>query len=167
MMEFVSINIDRKRKKRKRKAIEATVSVPDCSEATMAPTPEDKMWTAKPLQKCASDVPVIVAGTSKRVSRVFEAKERAHFESMFTEMKGEATGVGADHPRGTFQGGPAASGGEWKPRKKKKIRSRQKNLRRDKRPKDKLPAHLTEETLRGGRVRHSDVDPAQVAAATP
>lgn len=38
------------------------------------------------------------------------------------------------------------------PRKKKKIRSRQKNLKKDNRAKDQLPAHLTEETLKGGRV---------------
>ncbi|KAJ8905456.1 hypothetical protein NDN08_001963 [Rhodosorus marinus] len=37
-------------------------------------------------------------------------------------------------------------------KKKKKIRSRQKNLRKDTRPPDKRPAHLTEETLQGGRL---------------
>lgn len=36
---------------------------------------------------------------------------------------------------------------------RKKIRSRQKNLRRDKRPKASLPSHLTEATLLGGRVQ--------------
>lgn len=36
--------------------------------------------------------------------------------------------------------------------KRKKIRSRQKNLKKDNRPKDQLPPHLTEETLGGGRV---------------
>lgn len=35
-----------------------------------------------------------------------------------------------------------------RPRKRTKTRSRQKNLRRDKRPKDALPEHLTAETLR-------------------
>lgn len=38
-------------------------------------------------------------------------------------------------------------------RKKKKIRSRQKNLRRDRRPRDQLPAHLNDETLARGRVK--------------
>lgn len=42
--------------------------------------------------------------------------------------------------------GPAVTG--VLPRKKKKTRSRQKNLRRDTRPKHTLPAHLTEETLK-------------------
>uniref|UniRef100_A0A7S0BID2 Uncharacterized protein n=1 Tax=Rhodosorus marinus TaxID=101924 RepID=A0A7S0BID2_9RHOD len=37
-------------------------------------------------------------------------------------------------------------------KKKKKIRSRQKNLRKDTRHPDKRPAHLTEETLRGRRL---------------
>lgn len=47
----------------------------------------------------------------------------------------------------------------WQPglvagvRKRKRIRSRQKNLRRDTRPRDKLPPHLNEETLARGRVR--------------
>lgn len=47
----------------------------------------------------------------------------------------------------------AVSNGRVSKKKKKKVRSRQKNLRKDKRPKDSLPAHLTEETLRAGRVR--------------
>lgn len=47
----------------------------------------------------------------------------------------------------------------WQPglvsgvRKRKKIRSRQKNLRKDKRPRDRLPSHLNEETLARGRVK--------------
>lgn len=47
----------------------------------------------------------------------------------------------------------------WQPglgsgvRKRKKIRSRQKNLRKDKRPRDRLPSHLNEETLVRGRVK--------------
>jgi len=64
-----------------------------------------------------------------------------------------------------------ANGQPWVPRKRKKIRSRQKNLRRDKRPKDKLPSHLTEETLRGGRVKRVDTvitqKPGTFAAQKP
>lgn len=65
---------------------------------------------------------------------------------------GEGTGVGHGmlEPK---RAGEKTWTASWKPRKKHKIRSRQKNLRRDTRPKDKLPAHLTEETLRGPRVR--------------
>lgn len=37
--------------------------------------------------------------------------------------------------------------------KKRKIRSRQKNLKKDTRPKNLLPMHLTDETLQRGRVR--------------
>lgn len=39
------------------------------------------------------------------------------------------------------------------PRKKRKRRSRQKNLRRDKRPPHEKPSYLTEETLRGSRLQ--------------
>lgn len=38
-------------------------------------------------------------------------------------------------------------------KKRKKVRSRQKNLRKDTRSAEQKPVHLTEETLRGGRVR--------------
>lgn len=43
-----------------------------------------------------------------------------------------------------------------KVRKRKKIRSRQKNLKRDKRCRDQLPAHLNEETLVRGRVKRME-----------
>ncbi|KAI0558180.1 hypothetical protein FGB62_228g022 [Gracilaria domingensis] len=49
--------------------------------------------------------------------------------------------------------------------KKKKKRSRQKNLRRDKRKQHELPAHLTEETLKAGRVRKSDSGKAEFHAS--
>lgn len=41
-------------------------------------------------------------------------------------------------------------------KKKKKTRSRQKNFKKDKRPKHLLPAHLTEETLHMGRVKRPE-----------
>jgi hypothetical protein len=44
-------------------------------------------------------------------------------------------------------------------KKKSKTRSRQKNLRRDTRPRDKLPPHLTAETLRK-RLKKTDDDSA-------
>jgi hypothetical protein len=45
--------------------------------------------------------------------------------------------------------------GEALTRKRRKTRSRQKNIRRDTRSKDKLPAHLNEETLKH-RLKRSD-----------
>ena len=50
-------------------------------------------------------------------------------------------------------------------RKRTKTRSRQKNLRRDKRDKNNLPAHLTEETLRAGRIRKDRL--SQYLSPTP
>lgn len=57
--------------------------------------------------------------------------------------------------RALSNAGPVATG--VLPRKKKKTRSRQKNLRRDTRPKHALPAHLTEETLKR-RMGRRDVE---------
>lgn len=46
----------------------------------------------------------------------------------------------------------SAAGFQARPRKRTKTRSRQKNLRKDTRSKEQLPAHLTEDTLLAGRM---------------
>lgn len=68
-------------------------------------------------------------------------------EQQNSELKAWANGFASADKNG------AQAGGVGVRKKRKKIRSRQKNLRRDKRKRHELPSHLTEKTLRAGRVR--------------
>lgn len=61
-----------------------------------------------------------------------------------------ARGVGADVAAGKGAGARTWTA-SWV--RRKKIRSRQKNLKRDKRRQHEKPHYLTEETLRGGRLQ--------------
>lgn len=90
-------------------------------------------------------------GDAERVPEVAFVESAAGKE---TAQKEAAQQQAAEQHAGSWRGRAAGPG--LRPRKKRKIRSRQKNLRRDTRPRDQLPAHLTEETLRGGRVRRAE-----------
>lgn len=77
-------------------------------------------------------------------------------EEQDSEFKTWANGFeGVDKAGGDARDGAVTNGGGNAKKKRKKIRSRRKNLKRDKRRRHELPAHLTEETLKAGRVRKS------------
>lgn len=126
-------------------------------------------------EKAASEgKDVVKAAATPRSGRKQSQRSSATRELEPTE---KSTGVSKQTVEGTSVGQGVLetqrAGGQtwtasWKPRKKRKIRSRQKNLRRDTRAKDKLPSYLTEETLRGPRVRrpHNVVNEASADNVT-
>lgn len=91
--------------------------------------------------------------SSGEKDKVEEDKEEKKDEDKVDAQDGQADNKAAGERVNMFDDLAVSGGGVAKKKKKKKVRSRQKNLRKDKRLKDSLPAHLTEETLRAGRVR--------------
>ena len=120
-----------------------------------AETSQVKDWpSAKPGNSTDEDVPNETI-TALELGLVFEpdAETRALGSKDVTERTGYAQVTEERKASEDKNGESGQKSNGWKPRKRRKIRSRQKNLKRDKRAKDKLPSHLTEETLRGGRLQ--------------
>lgn len=124
------------------------------------------MWGSRKRPRHDADVTTVAKKSkSTREAAKSQVHDQVDGQIMQNPMQGEsactdATGVGK-----VFESMNATELGvernasvqkKWMPlrvpRKKHKKRSRQKNLKRDRRAPNEKPSYLTEETLRGGRL---------------
>lgn len=114
----------------------------------------------KEAKEAAAAQEAAMAKEAKQAAAAKEAKEAKEAEEAGAAKEAdEADEAAAAKAVAVARDGAAARPTQrtwtasWGVKKKRKVRSRQKNLRRDTRPASALPAHLTAETLLGGRVR--------------
>lgn len=164
-----------KNKKKKRKPVHTTENGPkEATNGTMQEGTKDGPVKHGPVNGAEASCDAATEGREERNdwmeyaqndvsdgNTAVEIGTRADMHWMEAEAN-EITPEGAQ-ANGGYKGMSKGLQANGIKKKKRKIRSRQKNLRKDKRPKHLLPAHLTDESLRNGRVRRMDSPTSRVA----